>query len=393
MLDLFALALHKKRIDNNSKLILLYLKTGGGHLAPAKAVADWIAERTQNKTVIELHDGFNGVSPIVRWIVEDGYKHSQAKGKWVFELLYAFNKLKLFAHTSSWMVSLFVMPSLKRKILAEQPSKIVIFHFFLIKPVLSIIKKNNLSIPTLTVVNDPFTAPPIWFLEKNQQFVVFSKQLKQFLERTKKIEPSRITVFPFIVNPKFEQVADINKQQMVRKRLGLNANSKMILLLGGGDGIPRGAKLLKNFAKAKVDASIVIVCARNKALYNRAQTIKQKYGFEQLVILGYIDFVDDLLNLADVVITKCGASTFHEVLLKGKIPLVNSYIWEQEKGNVDFIRNNEIGIYEPNPKLVAKLANEVICNHNISSTYQNNLAKLGLRNGTPLVSNYILNYK
>jgi processive 1,2-diacylglycerol beta-glucosyltransferase/1,2-diacylglycerol 3-beta-galactosyltransferase len=379
-------------MDNNSKLLLLYLKTGGGHLAPAKAVADWIAESTQNKSVIELHDGFKGVFPLVRWIVEDGYKHSQAKGKWVFELIYALNKLKLFAHASSWLVSAFVKPTLEKKILAEKPSKIVIFHFFLIKPVLKIIRENNLTIPVLTVVTDPFTAPPIWFLEKNQQFVVFSSQLKQYLERAKKIEPARISVFPFIVNPKFETIAEIDKQLLVRERLGIDSTSKVILLLGGGDGIPRGAKLLNNFAKANIDANIVIVCGNNRTLYNKAQKIKKQHNFKKLVILGYIDFVDELLSLANVVITKCGASTFSEILLKGKIPLVNSYIWEQEKGNVDFIRKNGIGIYEPNPKLAAKLANEVICNTDISSTYSDNLSKLGLCNGTPLVSQYILNY-
>jgi processive 1,2-diacylglycerol beta-glucosyltransferase/1,2-diacylglycerol 3-beta-galactosyltransferase len=34
--------------------------------------------------------------------------------------------------------------------------------------------------------------------------------------------------------------------------------------------------------------------------------------------------------------SKCGASTFMEILLSKKIPIITDYIWEQEKGNVDY---------------------------------------------------------
>jgi len=162
--------------------------------------------------------------------------------------------------------------------------------------------------------------------------------------------------------------------------------------MGGGDGIPRGGKLLRNLQKSNIDAEVVIVCGRNNALYNKALRIKKDLGFERLHVLGFIDFVYELLNIFEFVITKCGASTFSEILMSGKIPLVNSYIWEQEKGNVDFIRKNGMGLYEPSPKRITQLANELISNEGSRQWFKQNIHRMGLSNGTPLVSNFILQY-
>ncbi len=382
----------QKTIHLSNKLLFLYLKTGGGHLAPAKALTDWITQHKDRKAEIDLCDGFNGVFPFVKWIIEDGYKHSQAKGKWIFELLYAVHKIKFFAHLTSWLVSIFVTPTLERRILTTNPSKIIIFHFFLIKPVQRIIKRKGLKIPVLTVVTDPFTAHPIWFLERNQHFVVFSSQLKQYLETVENVEPSKISVFPFIVNPKFSKPLDPDDQYSLREKLGLIQNSKIILLLGGGDGIPHGEKLLKNLAKSNLEADVVIVCGRNTSLFRKALRIKVRYNFERLKVLGFIDYVYELLSISEVVITKCGASTFSEVLLCGKIPLVNSYIWEQERGNVDFIKENGMGVYEPNPKRIANLAREIIGSNEYNGWFKQNIQRMGLSNGTPLVSDFILQF-
>jgi UDP-N-acetylglucosamine:LPS N-acetylglucosamine transferase len=109
-------------------------------------------------------------------------------------------------------------------------------------------------------------------------------------------------------------------------------------------------------------------------------------------VLGFIDYVYELLSISEVVITKCGASTFSEVLLCGKIPLVNSYIWEQERGNVDFIKENGMGVYEPNPKRIANLAREIIGSNEYNGWFKQNIQRMGLSNGTPLVSDFILQF-
>jgi UDP-N-acetylglucosamine:LPS N-acetylglucosamine transferase len=167
--------------------------------------------------------------------------------------------------------------------------------------------------------------------------------------------------------------------------------SEIILLLGGADGIPNGAKLLRKLAKANFNSPVVLVCGRNERLYAKAQAIKKELKFDRLRVLGYIDYVRELLSISEVVITKCGASTFMEVLYSKKIPLVNSFIWEQEKGNVDFVCNNNLGLYEPSPEKITALIGRIIESRPLGHWFKDNIEKMRLVNGTPQVSTFILN--
>lgn len=360
-------------------------------MAPARAVAEWIAENEPNRAEVKLCDGFEGAPIFLKRVVEDGYRKSQASFKWVFELLYLINKLKPFAWLSSLLVGAFVSRSLRKLIETEKPTKIVVFHFFLIKPIHSIVRRKGLTIPILTVVTDPFTAHPIWFLERNQQFVVFSQNLKNYLVSSKRITPESISVFPFIISQRFDQQISSERLEQVYQSLNVESGSEIILLLGGADGIPKGEKLLRNLAKANFNSYVVLVCGRNEQLYAKAQRIKQELNFERLRILGYVDYVRELLYISEVVVTKCGASTFMEVLYSKKIPLVNSFIWEQEKGNVDYVCDNNLGLYEPSPEKLIHIIGRIVEERPLGRWLKYNVERLNIENGTPMVSSFILN--
>jgi len=80
------------------------------------------------------------------------------------------------------------------------------------------------------------------------------------------------------------------------------------------------------------------------------------------------------------------------VLLCGKVPLVNSYIWEQEKGNVEFIKRNGMGIFEPNIKRIVELASLLVSDADFKQSFKQNIERMRLQNGTPFVSEFISNY-
>lgn len=370
------------------KHLFLYLKTGGGHLAPARSIANYIKVKHGDKIIPVLADGFQGVNKWIRHSIEDGYRFSQSQAVWIFESLYALNKIKWVGNTLITLLSFSIRPHLEKQILADMPSKIVIFHFFLIKPVLQILKKNNLEIPVTVVVTDPFTAHPFWFLEKSPKFIVFSEKLKDHFIK-KGITPDNVSVFPFILDDKFTRPLNPVLSHSIKSNLGFNTSKKLVLILGGGDGIPKGKKILKSFLKNNSGAQIAIVCGNNQSLYKKAWKLKSKYNSGDLKIYGYVDFIYELINIADVVVTKCGASTFMEILMSGKIPVISNYIWEQEKGNMEFVRDNFLGLYEKKTSALPCKVNEIIYNPHIARVYKTNIEIMSLKNGTPLVSDFI----
>jgi len=372
------------------KYLFLYLKTGGGHLAPAKSLKACLEKQYGHTIDPVLVDGLSEGNVLVRSVVEDGYRKSQSGAQWVFSLLYALHKPQYISRLTARIIGYFLKPYLNRQILEQKPAKIVIFHFFLIRPVLEILKENFLDIPVITVVTDPFTAHPIWFLEKNTRFIVFSESLKNTCIQ-KGFAQEQISVFPFILDEKFTRTLPEELVASKRKELGFSSCQKTILIMGGADGMPRGERILKNLLQKQAHSQIIMVCGHNKVLLEKALIIKEQMQAANVRLFGFVDFVHELIQLSDVVITKCGASTFMEILISGKVPVINNYIWEQEKGNMEFVRDNQLGIYEKNLHKLPDSVFNLTSNALVYGDYSRRIMNSRIENGTPLVSNYLFN--
>ncbi|MEW6507740.1 MAG: glycosyltransferase [Bacteroidota bacterium] len=369
------------------KLLFIYLRTGGGHLAPARAVAEHIDKYKNDNAETLLIDGLGKSRWLARFILEDGYRYLQSKATWFFEFLYLTHKSKFISYISVFLVSIYITKYLRKVFSEYQPDKIILFHFFLIRPTFSTLRKLNKDVPVITVVTDPFTPPKLWFLNKKQIFILFSQKLKNLCMENG-IEESRLNVFPFILGEKYSEKPDDEKIALLKRKYGVE-NNNILLILGGGDGIPKGYKILKEFSKQNNLFKIILVCGKNKKLYIQANRIKEKFGWDNLIVYGYVDFVYDLIAISDLVITKCGASTFMEILMSGKIPIVNTYIWEQEKGNVDFIIENKLGLFEKRIDKLPGIVSNLFSDKNAYNEFKKNIEQVGLRNGSGDVAEFI----
>jgi processive 1,2-diacylglycerol beta-glucosyltransferase/1,2-diacylglycerol 3-beta-galactosyltransferase len=374
------------------KYLFLYLKTGGGHLAPAKAVAEKIKTKKKTNVEIDLVDGLSESNILIKKIVEDGYKTAVNRAAWTFEFLYALHKIQAISGLTATIISIFVKPAIRRQILETKPKKIVIFHFFLIKPVYEILQKFNLNIPVITVVTDPFTAHPMWFLRKEQNYVVFSELLKdKCIEQG--IDKNNLHVFPFVLNSKFSEKVTDAKKAKIRRELGFKSDSKVVLIIGGGDGMPKGKKILKKIIAKNIDAEISIVCGKSIKLYESANKLINKKGLTNIKVYGFVDFVHSLISISDIVITKCGPSTAMEILIMGKVPVINNYIWEQEKGNMEFVCRHNMGILEKNTSYLPDVLQKLLTDNEFYNSLCKNIKNESIRNGVGPVSNYILNFQ
>jgi processive 1,2-diacylglycerol beta-glucosyltransferase/1,2-diacylglycerol 3-beta-galactosyltransferase len=375
-------------VSDKKKYLFVYLKTGGGHLAPARAIFNYMNKHFADLAEPKLVYGFEKTPRWVQYIIEDGYRMLQYTGKWFFEFLYAINKIPIIARITCLLVAPFMRKYLEDLIMKEQPDKIVIFHFFLIIPIFNILKKKKLSIPVVTVITDPFTPHTMWFLVKNQNFIVFSKDLEFRL--IKKKREYEVHNFSFVIDDKFSKVLSNDEIISVKKKYGYDLTKKMLLILGGGDGIPKGEKILEELLKSKINPEIGIVCGKNKVLQKGAENLKKKYEAKHLKIYSYVDFIYELINISDVVITKCGASTIMEILNLKKVPVVNDYIWEQEQGNVDYLIEKKLGIYEPKIKKLPLVVKNLLENDKLYLSYKENIIQEKIENGLSKVTEYII---
>lgn len=375
--------------DPGKKYLLLYLNTGGGHLAPAKSIAGAVEKLSSGTIEPVLVDGFKKAMSIIRYLIEDGYRNLQKKGKWFYEFLYALYFLPTVPWLNDIILAHSIIPYLKKIILSDKPEKIIIFHFFLISPVYKIIKKYKLDIKIFTVVTDPFTAHPFWFVNKNQNFILFSERLKQHALELN-INVKNLHVFPFILDDKYSSPIPAAQLPELKRNYGFDPRKKTVLIFGGGDGIPKGDKILEIILKSGIDTNIGIVSGKNDSLIIKSNILKSKYKALNLQVYGYVDFVYELLNISDFIITKAGASVMMEILHLKKIPIVIDYIWGQEKGNMEFIRDNNMGVFEKDINRLPSILNELLTSSEKHNYYINNITRENLVIGTDSVSRFIL---
>jgi processive 1,2-diacylglycerol beta-glucosyltransferase/1,2-diacylglycerol 3-beta-galactosyltransferase len=229
----------------------------------------------------------------------------------------------------------------------------------------------------------------MWFLLKDQSFIVSSNGLKEKIVKMKR--GYNVNTFPFVIDEKFSKMISVNEVSALKNKYGYDSSKKLLLILGGGDGIPKGEKILEEILLSKPDYEIGIVCGKNEVLQNGVERLKEKYSASQLKIYGYVDFIYDLISISDVVLTKCGASTIMEISNLKKVPVVNDYIWEQEQGNVDYLVERKLGIYEPKINMLPAIINNLLTDEELYSFYRNNIENEKIENGLPLVTQHIMN--
>ncbi|HUN66013.1 MAG TPA: glycosyltransferase [Bacteroidota bacterium] len=376
------------KLPKHERHLFLYLKTGGGHAAPARAVAAALQSAHPGTVEPLLADGLAESPRFVRLLIEDGYRLLQARARWYYALIYFLNKIPPVAWCNALLVSFFVRPYLEGLIREGRPEKIVIFHFLLIRPVREALRRTGHQASTLVVVTDPFTAHPFWFHDRQQRFIVFSERLRLFC-RSRGIPDDHIAVFPFIISDKFSATASADRSTEMKLRIGVDPAARLVLIAGGADGIPNGYRIVRHLLQRHPSYSIAIVCGNNRRLRDRLLDLCRRTGSERLKVFGYVDNIHELLQAADIVITKCGASMCMEILLSNRIPVVSSYLWEQEKGNMEFLTSGEMGIYQPRPAQIPTVIERLFSDPGMLDRMKSNIASLRMESGTAAVADYI----
>lgn len=121
-------------------------------------------------------------------------------------------------------------------------------------------------------------------------------------------------------------------------KFGLIQEDKMILVLGGGQGLGINIALLKQLAE--LNASIFVICGRNETLQ---QSLTDNFAQgKNLKIFGYIENIYDFYAAADLALTKPGGLTVVECLENYLPILVHDYIPGQEKLNYDYLLRHKL---------------------------------------------------
>ena len=194
-------------------------------------------------------------------------------------------------------------------------------------------------IPIVTVITDLGKVHESWLIPDADAVVVPAREVyERALSRG--ITPSRVRLLGQPIHPKFDDV-DGTKAQL-RTQLGLPQDAMIVMLMAGGEG---GGKLLPTalaLGKARLPIQLVVVCGRNEPLKQRLDELAPMLS-TPLHALGFTDKIPEYFRAVDLLVTKAGPGTLAEANAAQLPVVVYDYVPGQERGNVDFVRNNGLG--------------------------------------------------
>ena len=195
------------------------------------------------------------------------------------------------------------------------------------------------DIPIVTVITDLGKVHESWLMPDANAVVVPAREVyERALSRS--VSPSRARLLGQPIHPKFDDV--VGTKEELRNALGLPQDKLIVMLMAGGEG---GGKLLPTtlaLAKANLPIHLLVVCGRNEPLKQKLEEMEPSLP-TPMTVLGFTNKIPEYFRAVDLLVTKAGPGSLAEANAAQLPVVVYDYVPGQERGNVDFVRNNGLG--------------------------------------------------
>jgi processive 1,2-diacylglycerol beta-glucosyltransferase/1,2-diacylglycerol 3-beta-galactosyltransferase len=384
------------------RIMFLYLHTGGGHISAAKALSRDIESRYSGDEV-QLHivNGAGATRNANRKFIEDGYTLASSAFPFLWPPQYNLGSYRPAMSYVTNHMRVTCTDLIARYITEHRITKVVVLHFLLVAPLRSaLIRLGKTDMPCVTIVTDPFTVHSMWTFRQYMPLIVFSEEGRRRVKRrlaryalpgTCAAGPDPvIEVMPPILDKRFAHPLSAEENTANRTAMGFSPDKPLILLAGGGDGLPEGELYLAALAIAKLDIQVVMVCGKNRAQYDFCTVIAKLNPKKHIQVYGFVNNMYQLMNMADIVVAKGGPATVFEVLSLRKPLVIMKHLYGQEKGNVDFVVRLGLGWYENTPKRLVKRLNQLLEQPESFNEVRHRLERVDIGIGTQAISDYII---
>ena len=265
----------------------------------------------------------------------------------------------------------------------RRPDAIICTHFLPLNLLARQKRIGRLSAPLYCVVTD-YTGHVYWVDPMVDRYFVATPETGQMLQR-RGIAAYRITITGIPVNP---DIARPKAQQTVREAQNINAET-VITLLGGGLHVERVRQMVAGLLERNINGALFVVAGRNKELLDGLADLQSSPTLT-LNVLGFVDYLDDLIAASDLVITKAGGLIVSEILGRQRPMLVIDPIPGQEEWNADYIVSIGAGTQIRLPEMVPMAVKNLLARPDWLADMEASAKKYGRPNAANSVIDKIL---
>lgn len=336
------------------KVFIVYASAGAGHQKAAEALYQYL-KKSRTDLDLKLIDILDYSNSIVKLSYSKGYIFLITKLPWVWYILYCISAF--FANNYFRLLLDYLACQPFVNLLKTEKPDVVISTHFLTSSVLTVFKKKYpcYTFRLITIITD-YTLHPYWIGPGVDTYIASCEYVKDCL-LTREIQKDKIKVYGIPVKEKFYLSSD---RKTAAQNLGVDPAKFTALIMTGAVGIGP----IEEIVQALVgDIQLLVICGKNQGLFDRLTEL----NLMNVKIYPLIDYVDELMSVSDIVLTKAGGLTISESLAKGLPMVFFSSIPGLETANEKVVCKAGAGVKE---KTVEEIKNSLFSLKSNSYAYQ-----------------------
>ncbi len=316
------------------KIIISYASAGTGHFRAAEALYNYFKKNCPHQD-IEIIDVLEKTNPLFRNLYRYGYPFLVNHALWLWGFAFWITRVKYLRPVTRAIASVINRLNTNDfiKFLIHRNADFIICTHFLPSEIAAYLKRAGRLRPKLVTVITDFGVHPFWIADITDMYIVASDFSKEQLI-LQGVKESKIKVLGIPIDTKFLNQYD---KDALCKKFALESNKFTVLIVTGSFGIGEIENVVDLLYK---EVQVLAVCARNKILYAKLK----KKNYPGLRVFGFIDNIQELMAVSDIIITKPGGLTIAESLTMGLLPIFITSIPGQETENAAFLAGKSIGI-------------------------------------------------
>ncbi|MEL0590662.1 MAG: glycosyltransferase [Planktothrix rubescens PR222] len=331
-------------------ILILSSSLGAGHNSAAQALNQAFSQFPDVTVTVE--DALEYASSIYRNAVTSIYKQLSEKAPQIYRAYYEGTDLEdlersLELNIVTAKIERVFFRKLRHLIEEINPDAIVCVQQIPSRLLQLLEEEERISKPHYVVITDVI-AHSSWINKEVDGYYLPNDLTTDFLIK-RGVDPAilHVTGIPIKL-----EVLEAKSQVEIRERYQLKTDKPVVTIFGGGLHYKRVRLMVSQLMNTSEVGTIIVVAGRNEQLLDSLTELNSTPETE-LLKLGLVDYVDDLLVASDLVITKAGGLIVSEVLARGKPMIIVDPFPGQEEWNADLIVAAGAGVQLRLPEMVA----------------------------------------
>lgn len=325
-------------------LLFFYTNPYSGHRCAADAVKTVFRENYSHEIETYGIDAFNHGFSFLAPLIAKTYLKIIKNLPTVWDFLWDNQEVERATRPFRELLSAVTITKLENLFNQYQPSALVCTHALPCNILAWAKRKKIFDLPLVAIITD-FAVHPYWYDEMVDLYIVPTEEIKKLMisreifsldgERKYSPQEKKIKVCGIPIDPHFssKKVITSKDKHKTKENLYLDPEQPVVLVMGGTNGL--GIEKIVSSCYANPEIQILVVTGMNKKIYQ-----KMKYSFPEngrIRIFGYTRHIPEMMDCADLLITKPGGLTSAEALAKGLPMVIFNPLPGQEEKNSEYL--------------------------------------------------------